>query len=558
MIPFERRQQILRILQQQPGTRVSELARLLDVTEATVRADLRTLEQEARVRRVRGGAVVINSAALPSDAQEAAADWIVAAAASLIEEGDAILLDAGALSLRLARRLHHRRLTVATYSLEVAQALAAQGGHTVILLGGVVRADGCATLPGAPPPADLHVRLAFVTGLGLTAEAGLTDAADEARWKELLLPAADQVVVLLEAKCVGQRAAAVSAPPACIHRILTDANATSAQVAQLRRLPARVSLCNATSAIDLTAAAGTPRYKIGFANLSEAIPFAVDVRSSLERAAAQHPEMELLLADNQLSQAQALQNVEEFVAAGVNLFIEYQIDALIGATIMNRCQRAHIPVIAVDIPMVGATYFGVDNFYSGHLAGRALGQWIQRHWHGALDRLLILEEPRAGALPQARIEGQLYGLEEVIGSVPPDRQMRLNSGNTYAASVAAMTEALEHLPTDRRIAVICFNDDAALGALHAAQQLGRQQDVAIVGQGADRLIREELRRPGTRIVGSTAFMPERYGEKLIDLALRILRGEPAPPAVYIDHVFVDPGNVDVDAPAAARVTSPQT
>jgi ribose transport system substrate-binding protein len=299
--------------------------------------------------------------------------------------------------------------------------------------------------------------------------------------------------------------------------------------------------------VDLAAASATTRYKIGFANLSEEIPFAVDVRRSLERAVALHTELELVVADNQLSQMQALENTEKFMAAGVDLFIEYQIDALIGTAIMNRCQRAGVPVIAVDIPMVGATYFGVDNFYSGHLAGRALGQWIQLHWNGGLDRLLILEEPRAGALPQARIEGQLRGLEEMIGAVALERQMRLNSGNTYAASEAAMAQALRQLPGDRRIAVICFNDDAALGALHAAQRLGREQHVAIVGQGADRLMREELRRPDTRIVGSTAFMPERYGEKLIDLALRILRGEPAPPAVYIDHVFIDPSNVDAYA-----------
>jgi ribose transport system substrate-binding protein len=543
MIPFERRQQILRILQQQPGTRVSDLARILDVTEATVRADLRALEQEARVRRVHGGAVVINGAALLPDMQETAADWIARSATNLIEDGDVILLDDGVLTLQLARRLHNRRLTVATYSLDVAQALAAQGGHTVMLLGGVLREDGRATLVGVQPPAELHVRLAFVTGGGLTAEDGLMDDIHEAHWKEVLLPTADLVVVLIESTHVGQQSAAVSVPARRIDRIFTDANATTEQLAHLRRLPAQVSICSAGGMINLAAASVTTRYKIGFANLSEEIPFAVDVRCGLERVVALHPELELIVADNQLSQTQALQNAENFVAAGVNLFIEYQIDALIGTAIMNRCQRAHIPVIAVDIPMVGATYFGVDNFYSGNLAGHALGEWIQRHWNGGLDRLLILEEPRAGALPQARIEGQLLGLEEMIGVVALDRQMRLNSGNTYAASEAATAEALRQLPTDRRIAVICFNDDAALGALHAAQRLGREQHVAIVGQGADRLMREELRRSGTRIVGSTAFMPERYGEKLIDLALRILRGEPAPPAVYIDHVFIDPSNV---------------
>ncbi len=59
MIAFERRQRILRILQQQPGIRVSALAKTLAVTEATVRNDLSTLEAEAKVQRVRGGAILI-------------------------------------------------------------------------------------------------------------------------------------------------------------------------------------------------------------------------------------------------------------------------------------------------------------------------------------------------------------------------------------------------------------------------------------------------------------------------------------------------------------------
>jgi ribose transport system substrate-binding protein len=74
--------------------------------------------------------------------------------------------------------------------------------------------------------------------------------------------------------------------------------------------------------------------------------------------------------------------------------------------------------------------------------------------------------------------------------------------------------------------------------LTAARKLSREQDIVIVGQGADRRVREEMRRPGCRIIGSTAYEPERYGEKLIPLALKILRGEPVPPAVYIDHVFI--------------------
>ena len=58
-------------------------------------------------------------------------------------------------------------------------------------------------------------------------------------------------------------------------------------------------------------------------------------------------------------------------------------------------------------------------------------------------------------------------------------------------------------------------------------------------------MREELRKGNSRIVGSTSFHPELYGEKLIDLALNILKGEPVPPAVYMEYTFINAANVDL-------------
>ena len=39
-------------------------------------------------------------------------------------------------------------------------------------------------------------------------------------------------------------------------------------------------------------------------------------------------------------------------------------------------------------------------------------------------------------------------------------------------------------------------------------------------------------------IGSTTDNPERYGEKLISLALEILRGEPVPPRVHLEPTFI--------------------
>jgi ribose transport system substrate-binding protein len=112
---------------------------------------------------------------------------------------------------------------------------------------------------------------------------------------------------------------------------------------------------------------------------------------------------------------------------------------------------------------------------------------------------------------------------------------------------------LAELHNVHRIAVLTFNDDAALGALAAAKRLMRLDDIVLTGQGGDRSLREELANPASRIIGATTYHPERYGGELVRLALKILRGEPAPPAVNIEHSFIYAG---ADA-AAAGTPSPQ-
>jgi ribose transport system substrate-binding protein len=293
---------------------------------------------------------------------------------------------------------------------------------------------------------------------------------------------------------------------------------------------------------------GRPKFTIGFANQSENLPFAVDVRRGLERAIKKQSNIDLFVADNMLSSEQALHIADNLIERKVDLVIEYQLDFKTGSLLMAKFQQAEIPVIAVDIPMVGATYFGVDNYRAGHMAGLALGKWIQANWSGKLEKLLVLIEPRAGSLPDARIQGQLDGLSEVLNPIDNEKVITLDCGNTTAMSETIVQRTLEKLPNQHKIGVISFNDEVAFGALQAARKLQRESDLVIVGQGADRLVRDEIRDPNSRLIGSTAYMPERYGEKLAELALKIFRGESVPPAIYMEHAFINTQNIDTYYP----------
>jgi ribose transport system substrate-binding protein len=547
---FERRQRLLDILRKEPGLRVPEMADALRVSEGTVRNDLNALEAEGLLQRVRGGAILAGEVPVRSlsflsrlkqnaDAKQA----IARQAAELVEDGDSILLDASTTVYFIARFLQNRhKLRIITNGIEIARLLAQNPTNTVILLGGVLNTDSTSItgLISERIVQELHVKTAFVSCSGITLEAGLTEVhIAEAQLKEKALAAAKRVVALVDSGKFGKVDLTSFARLDQVDHLFTDDRLSQEWVECLKQIRLSFTVCSGDSAITYASSQSqAARYRIGFANLSEASPFAVDVRRGLEQAAREAGNIELVLADNQLDPDTAVQVARQFLDQDLDLVIEYQIDEQTGNRIINMFQDAEIPVIAVDIPMVGATYFGVDNYRAGHMAGVAMGDWLLEHWEGRFDDVVILDEPRAGALPATRIQGQLDGLQSILGPIPQDKQVVRHSGNTRETSLQVMKTVLASLPKTSRIAVLSFNDDAAMGALEAARDQDLEDRIVIVGQGADRRVREELSHPRSRILGSTTYSPEKYGEKLIPLALRILRGESVPPAVYVEHTFI--------------------
>ena len=554
---------MLTLLREQPGIRVPELAQALEVSQATVRNDMNALAAAGLLTRVRGGAVPSDRPGVESlefsartGVNESAKLRIARWAADLVEDGDAILLDASSTVYHMVQFLENRRrLTVITNGIEVGRKLAANPGNTVILLGGAIRPNG-ASVTGLLSESllrTLHIKLAFVSCVGFTRDVGLTEEdLEEAQLKSQMIASAGSVVALIDSSKFGQLALTPFARLDQVSHIFTDSDVDPGWVEQLRQACAMLTVCAVnTIATYSPCAPEITHYRIGFANLSEQIPFAVDVRRGLERAAHDAGIVDLIVADNQLDAERALGVADRLLAQRLDLLIEYQVDTRAGELIMTKCRDAGVPVIAVDIPMLGATFFGVDNYRAGYMAGAALGNWVREHWQGELDRLIVLDEPRTGPFAATRLRSQQEGLQSIIGPLPEDRILHLDCGNTAETTeVRLRTVFLDRVMTGaHRIAAISINDDAAIGAIAAARGMGRADDFIVVGQGADRRAREEMLRPDSRLVGSTSYEPERYGEQLIPLALSILRREPVPPAVYVNHYFITAQNLSEFYPA---------
>lgn len=143
MLQRERDDLIVRALRVKGTASATELARRLGVSTATIRRDLQRLDQSGELRRVHGGAVIDGHTEAPfavsHDADGAEKDRIAARAAELVNDGDVLLLDIGTTTLRLARHLHGRELTVITSNLAVFDELRGDPAIQLVVLGGIVR-----------------------------------------------------------------------------------------------------------------------------------------------------------------------------------------------------------------------------------------------------------------------------------------------------------------------------------------------------------------------------------------------------------------------------------
>ncbi|MDZ4874610.1 MAG: HTH-type transcriptional repressor GlcR [Chroococcidiopsis cubana SAG 39.79] len=141
MLTAERRQYILDILRRDKKVLSSELSTALNVSEDTIRRDLRELAESGLLQRVHGGALLASPAiASYADRQKQAPkekEAIARAAAKLVCAGQVVILDGGTTTLQVACHLPlDLQATVVTNSPPIAVALADHPYIEVVMLGG--------------------------------------------------------------------------------------------------------------------------------------------------------------------------------------------------------------------------------------------------------------------------------------------------------------------------------------------------------------------------------------------------------------------------------------
>jgi DeoR/GlpR family transcriptional regulator of sugar metabolism len=175
----ERHKEILQLLQEQKEVSVNVLSQRLGVSGVTIRQDLSQLESQGLVKRVHGGAVLNDTDDISTRLVFHYNQKITIArkAASMVNDGETVLLEAGSTNAVLAKELTHKKgLTIVTPNVFIARELREYYDVSVILLGGVYQHQS-ESLVGTLAKLcidHLNFHKAFIGVDGFTPEAGFT------------------------------------------------------------------------------------------------------------------------------------------------------------------------------------------------------------------------------------------------------------------------------------------------------------------------------------------------------------------------------------------------
>ena len=208
MLTLERRNLIIQKLNTDGKIIVSVLAREFDVTEETIRRDIEKLEREGLATKTYGGAVSTSMQGkdLPYKIRKKSnvepKTKIAQLVASMIKDGDQIMLDASSTSLYVVRQIKQlSNITIITNSIEILLELGDKTGWTILSTGGTLR-EGAYSLSGSSAERmirDHHVDLAICSAKGLDTNMGITESNEkDAEMKKAIFNAANTRILAMD------------------------------------------------------------------------------------------------------------------------------------------------------------------------------------------------------------------------------------------------------------------------------------------------------------------------------------------------------------------------
>jgi DeoR family transcriptional regulator, fructose operon transcriptional repressor len=229
----ERCMKIVEMLQGKTSIKVNELAEFFNVSESTIRRDLKEMEENGLLSRTHGGAVGINNTRFEptyrekEDAKHDEKEKIGKFAATIIEDGSTIILDSGTTTLEVAKNITAKNITVLTNSIDIAYILSEKDDIEVIVTGGSLRQTTRAMVGSITEKilSQFRVDMAFIGANGISLSDGITTPnMIEAQSKRMMIDISHKVVILADSTKFNNVCFSVISPIKRISSIITSSD----------------------------------------------------------------------------------------------------------------------------------------------------------------------------------------------------------------------------------------------------------------------------------------------------------------------------------------------
>ena len=290
---------------------------------------------------------------------------------------------------------------------------------------------------------------------------------------------------------------------------------------------------------------------IGFANIFGTLPFCISVENNIKaqlKLAGLDLNKGWISMDNQYDSVLGLKNADIMLSKHPNFFIEFQADAKVNNIVAGKFGAAKIPLLAIDVPIPGSPFMGVDNWKVALIGGHEMSKQIKQKFGGwdGVDLVALGQMPAGGDVVMLRSEGFAQALSEDFSvDVKDPKIVRFDGGMGQSEQAkAAMDDVLAAHPDAVKIAVTSINEQTMAGIIASLQGAGRwdAKNVVVITLGVDELGQSQIRDGLSD--GGVAFFPEHYGEYVVPAAIAMLQGQPVPPYIFVENVIVNSANID--------------
>lgn len=276
-------------------------------------------------------------------------------------------------------------------------------------------------------------------------------------------------------------------------------------------------------------------YVFGYSCIDMDNPYFDTLRRSLENTLGENEYRLISKNPGSDAQVQAAQ-LQELMDEGVDAVFLCPVDWEAVTPALEALQETGIPVINIDTQVkeesLTKAYIGSDNRNAGYVCGEDL----KKRCPGG-GKILLLECPSINSINE-----RITGFEQAIANAGFEVLDRADVNGGKEKAKEAMGEFLEKYP--KIDAVMCGNDQVALGALEAVKESGRQ-GIRIYGVDGSPDVKQEIAKPDSPMTATGAQSPIRIGKAAAETGIAILDGEKFETTTYEDTFLIDKGNVEM-------------